>query len=69
MKKAIVEKVIDNYIYVVFEDRTYKKYINTGFDIKENNLVFIENDTIVKVEKVDNKLYEEIKKVENVIFK
>ena len=69
MKKAIVEKVIDNYIYVVFEDRTYKKYINNGFDIKENNLVFIENDTIVKVEKVDNKLYEEIKKVENVIFK
>lgn len=69
MKKAIVEKVIDNYIYVVFEDRTYKKYLNNGFDIKENNLVFIENDTIVKVEKVDNKLYEEIKKVENVIFK
>lgn len=69
MKKAIVEKVIDNYIYVVFEDRTYKKYLNNGFDIKENNLVFIENDTIVKVEKVDNKLYEEIKKVENIIFK
>ncbi len=63
---GIVEQVIDNKVYVIFEDRTRKVFINT-LDIKivENNQVRIENNTIVEVKEYNQELYETIKQLQD----
>ena len=58
---GIVEQVIDNKIYVIFEDRTRKCYINeNNLDIKENNQVYINNGKIEQVKSYNEELYNEI---------
>lgn len=69
MKIGIVEMVMDNKIYVIFEDESRKVYINPGLNIKENDQVEIVNNQIVKVKEYNKKLYEEIKNIENDIIK
>lgn len=67
---GIVEKVIEDKIYVIFEDRTYKSYINKcNLDIKENNQVLIINGEIIEVKGYNENLYQEIKKLEEDIKK
>lgn len=62
---GIVEKVIDNKIYVIFEDRTCKSYININkLVIKENNQVLVINNEIIKVKGYNEELYQEIKELE-----
>lgn len=63
---GIVEQVIDNKVYVIFEDRSRKVFINT-LDIKivENNQVRIENNTIVEVKEYNQELYETIKQLQD----
>lgn len=63
---GIVEQVIDNKIYVIFEDRTRKMYINTlGLKIVENNQVKIIDNNIVEVKEYNQELYIKIKQLEN----
>lgn len=58
---GIVEQVIDNKIYVIFEDRTRKYYINeNNLDIKENYQVYINNGKIEQVKSYNEELYNEI---------
>ncbi len=67
---GIVEKVIDNKIYVVFEDLTYRMYINeTNVKIVENNQVEIIDGKIVKVFEYNNEIYHKIKNIEQRIKK
>lgn len=65
---GIVEQVIDNKIYVIFEDRTRKSYINhKNLIIKENNQVLIDDGNIVEVKGYNEKLYQEIKSIQEKI--
>lgn len=67
---GIVEKVIDNKIYVMFEDRSVKQYINDKhLDIKESNQVLIINGMIVEVKEYNEELYKEIKLLQETIKK
>ena len=67
---GIVEQVIGNKIYVIFEDRTCKSYINTKkFNIKENNQVLIIDNEIIDVKGYNEQLYQEIKDLEKSIKK
>jgi hypothetical protein len=67
---GIVEKVIDNKIYVMFEDRSIKQYINDKhLDIKESNQVLIINGMIVEVKEYNDELYKEIKLLQETIKK
>lgn len=67
---GIVEKVIDNKIYVMFEDRSIKQYINDKhLDIKESNQVLIINGMIVEVKEYNEELYKEIKLLQETIKK
>lgn len=62
---GIVEKVIDNKIYVIFNDRNRDIYINdTGLTIYENNEVEIIDKKIVNIKKYNKELYDQIKKME-----
>lgn len=67
---GIVEQVIDNKIYVVFEDRSRKSYINNkNLNIKENNQVLIINNEIVEIKGYNRQLYQKIKELEESIKK
>ena len=67
---GIVEKVIDNKIYVMFEDRSIKQYINDKhLDIKESSQVLIINGMIVEVKEYNEELYKEIKLLQETIKK
>jgi hypothetical protein len=67
---GIVEKVIDNKIYVMFEDRSIKQYINDKhLDIKESNQVLIINGMIVEVKEYNEELYKEINILQETIKK
>ena len=67
---GIVEKVIDNKIYVMFKDRSIKQYINDKhLDIKESNQVLIINGMIVEVKEYNEELYKEIKLLQETIKK
>lgn len=67
---GIVEKVIDNKIYVMFEDRSIKQYLNDKhLDIKESNQVLIINGMIVEVKEYNEELYKEIKLLQETIKK
>jgi hypothetical protein len=67
---GIVEKVIDNKIYVMFEDRSIKQYINDKhLDIKESNQVLIINGMIVEVKEYNEELYKEINLLQETIKK
>ena len=67
---GIVEKVIDNKIYVMFEDRSIKQYINDKhLDIKESNQVLIINGMIVEVKEYNEELYKEINFLQETIKK
>lgn len=67
---GIVEQVIDNKIYVVFEDRSRKSYINNkNLNIKENNQVLIINNEIVEIKEYNKQLYQKIKELEESIKK
>lgn len=67
---GIVEKVIDNKIYVMFEDRSVKQYINDKhLDIKESNQVLIINGMIVEVKEYNEELYKEINLLQETIKK
>ena len=67
---GIVEKVIDNKIYVMFEDRSIKQYINDKhLNIKESNQVLIINGMIVEVKEYNEELYKEIKLLQETIKK
>jgi hypothetical protein len=67
---GIVEQVIDNKIYVVFEDRSRKSYINNkNLNIKENNQVLIINNEIVEIKGYNKHLYQKIKELEESIKK
>ena len=47
---GIVEKVIEDKIYVIFEDRSRKSYVNhKKLVIKENNQVLIVDNNIIEV--------------------
>lgn len=67
---GIVEKVLENKIYVMFSDRTIKQYINDkGLVIKENNQVLIIDGKIVEVKEYNKELYNEIKRLQETIKK
>lgn len=67
---GIVEQVIDDKIYVVFEDRSRKSYINNkNLNIKENNQVLIINNEIVEIKEYNKQLYQKIKELEESIKK
>ena len=67
---GIVERVIDNKIYVMFKDRSIKQYINDKhLDIKESNQVLIINGMIVEVKEYNEELYKEINLLQETIKK
>lgn len=67
---GIVEKVIEDKIFVIFEDRSCKTYINVDkLDIKENNQVLVINNKIIEVKGFNEQLYQEIKSLEQAIKK
>ena len=67
---AVVEQVIDNKIYVVFEDRTRRIYVNdNNLEIKECNQVYIENEKIISVKPYNKQLYNQILELQNSISK
>lgn len=68
MKKGIVEKVDDKYIYIILESNKRVR-INKTCSVKENNVIYFENNKIVKIEEKDEQLYSEIKELERKIFK
>lgn len=65
---GIVEKVIDDKVYVIFSDRKRAVYVNnTNFDIFENNEVEIIDNCIVNIKQYNKELYKKIKELENKI--
>ena len=67
---GVVEQVIGEYIYVIFEDESRKKCINIhNFKIVENNQVLVKDNIIMEVKGYDEKLYLEIKELEEKTFK
>ena len=69
MKTGIVEMINGKKILVGFEDRTHKTYINKKkLVIKENDQVDIIGEEIVNVRGIDQKLFKEIKALEDSIF-
>lgn len=67
---AVVEQVIDNKLYIQYDDGTRKVFINDqNIVIKENNYINIENNKIIEVKAYNEQLYKKIKELENKIFK
>lgn len=65
---GIVEKIIDDNIYVIFENRKCKVYKNiNNLNIVENDQVEIINEQIINVNAYDEKLYQKIKLLEDKI--
>lgn len=65
---GIVEKIIDDNIYVIFENRKCKVYKNINkLNIVENDQVEIINEQIINVKAYDEKLYQKIKLLEDKI--
>lgn len=65
---GIVEKIIDDNIYVIFENRKCKVYKNINkLNIVENDQVEIMNEQIINVKAYDEKLYQKIKLLEDKI--
>lgn len=65
---GIVEKVIDDKVYVIFSDRKRAVYVNnTNFDIFENNEVEIIDNCIVNIRQYNKELYKKIKELESKI--
>lgn len=68
-KTYIVEQVDEKNIYVVDDENHYLCLLKNDLCIKENDQVIVQNNKIIKVLPYDKKLYQEIKKLENKIFK
>lgn len=65
---GIVEKIIDDKVYVIFSDRSTGVYKNDlGIKICENNEVEIIDGKIVSIKEFNEDLYKKIKKIENKI--
>lgn len=65
---GIVEKIIDDNIYVIFENRKCKVYKNiNNLNIVENDQVEIINEQIINVNAYDENLYQKIKLLEDKI--
>ena len=65
---GIVEKVIEDKIFVIFEDRSRKSYINhKKLVIKENNQVLIVDNNIIEVKGYNEDLYKKIVKIQEKI--
>lgn len=65
---GIVEKIIDDKVYVIFSDRSTGVYKNNlGIKISENNEVEIIDDEIINIKNYNKDLYIKIKKIENKI--
>lgn len=67
---GVVEQVIGEYIYVIFDDESRMKCINIhNFKIVENNQVLVKDNVIIEVKGYNEKLYQEIKELEEKTFK
>lgn len=69
-KKYIVERVDEDYIYVVNDTKHYLCLKKNDLLIKENDQIIInDNNEVIEVLSYDEQLFQKIKNLENKIFK
>ena len=67
---AVVERISDNKLYLIFDDQTRRVFINKqDIIIKENNYINIVDEKIVEVKEYNENLYNQIKELESIVIR